>query len=114
MGGMWRDPGDPVTEARQAAEILADPDLFDEAARLMLTEWPHAAQQNLTNLRRSGRSWVGQAACCWLAGLSESATRAAWWLLTSEERTAANRVADEVVKNWRRVHRHALIGGPYA
>lgn len=100
--GMWDDSPNPAREAEHAAAILSDIDLFAEAARIMLAEWPNAARQNLTNLRRSGRSWIGQATCCWLAGLSETATRTAWWLLSPEERLAANQVADQVVAEWRR------------
>lgn len=102
---MWNDPQDLTREMEHAASILSDPELFMEAAQIMLTEWPNAAQQNLTNLRRSGRSWVGQATCCWLAGLSESATRSAWWLLSPEERTTANQVVDQVVAEWRQARR---------
>lgn len=111
MSGMWHDPQDSAREAEHAAAILSDPDLFAEAARIMLAEWPNAAQQNLTNLRRSGRSWIGQATCCWLAGLSETATRTAWWLLSPGERTVANRVADEVVAEWRETRRLLMVSG---
>lgn len=109
--GMWNDPQNPGLEAAHAAAVLADPELFAEAARIMLAEWPNAAQQNLTNLRRSGRSWVGQATCCWLADLSESATRSAWWLLSPEERVTANQVADQVVAEWRRSRLFQAMSG---
>jgi hypothetical protein len=112
--GMWSEPRDPATEASHAADILSDPTLFGEAAREMLAEWPNAAQQNLTNPRSAGRSWVGQATCCWLADLSESATRSAWWLLSAEERDAANQVADEAVAEWRRTRQIQTAGGHHA
>jgi hypothetical protein len=97
--GMWRAvPVDAHTEA--AARILGDPDVFYGAAVDMLEAWPKAAEHNLTNREQNRRAWVGQAACCYLAGAPESATRLAWWLLLLDERDQANRVADSVIAEW--------------
>lgn len=96
--GMWMPP---TTGAEgQAAAILSDPKVFGEAARVMVQEWPIAAEQNLTNPTVNRQAWIGQATCCHLAGVPESATRAAWWTLTDEERTIANGVADQVIREW--------------
>jgi hypothetical protein len=97
--GMWRAV--PVdTHAAAAAAILGDPDIFYGAAVDMLAAWPNAAEHNLTNLEQNRRAWLGQAACCYLAGASEAATRLAWWLLLLTERDTANAVADRVIAEW--------------
>lgn len=99
--GMWQAPVNPDAQVQRAAHILASPNVFREAARVMLREWPNAAEHNLTtNLASNRYSWVGQATCCHLANVPETATRAAWWTLTPGEQVAANAVAAEVIAEW--------------
>lgn len=101
QAGMWQNPIDLDADAQRAAHILATPDLFREAARVMLREWTNAAEQNLTtNLAQNRYSWVGQATCCHLANVPEIATRTAWWTLTPAEQVAANAVAAQVIAEW--------------
>jgi hypothetical protein len=104
--GLWGAVAvDAHTEA--AARVLADPDVFYGAAVDMLRDWPKAAEHNLTNREQNRRAWLGQAACCYLTGAPESATRLAWWLLLLEERDRANRVADHVIAEWERARETA-------
>lgn len=98
QAGMWQNPS--TDEAAQAAAILSDQPLFLEAARTMLGGWPNAAEHNLTDLGQNRLAWIGQATCCHLAGVSEAATRAAWWTLTPEERDAANVTAHVAMQEW--------------
>lgn len=99
QAGMWsrsRRDGDTA----RAAHILGDPDTFRDAARAMLRDWPRSAEQNLTGGLNNRRAWVGQAACCHLAGVPEDQTRDAWWTLTDAERRTANQIADDVIIEW--------------
>lgn len=100
QAGMWQSPRDVTAEMERAAQILGDPPVFLEAARVMLREWPTAAEQNLTDMAQNRRAWVGQATCCHLAGVSEQATRQAWWTLTVTEQYEANMTADRAVLEW--------------
>jgi hypothetical protein len=101
QAGMWQTPTSPDRDMQRAAHVLASPGLFRDAARMMLREWPNAAEHNLTtNLASNRYSWVGQATCCHLANVPEVATRAAWWTLTPAEQVAANAVAAEVIAEW--------------
>lgn len=100
--GMWETPTDLDNETRTAAGILADPDIFRDAARFMLADWTRAAEQNLSGPVPGRRAWIGQATCCHLAGVREEATRTAWWVLTPAEQYRANQVADEVIVEWER------------
>lgn len=101
QSGMWQTPADVTADMAKVAHILGTPAVFREAARSMLAEWANAAEHNLTTNFGSNRyAWVGQATCCHLAGVPESATRLAWWTLTPAEQVAANRVAAEVIAEW--------------
>lgn len=98
--GMWQPPHDPTAEVAQAVHILSTPDLFFDAARRMLRDWPNAAEHNLTDLGQNRRSWVGQATCCHLARIPETSTRLAWWTLSAADQVAANQVADRAIREW--------------
>ena len=100
QAGMWQVPADVTAEMEQAAHILGDPQVFLSAARAMLLEWPNAAEQHLTDMAQNQRAWVGQAACCHLAGITEQATRLAWWTLTPDEQYTANAIADQAIAEW--------------
>jgi hypothetical protein len=99
QAGLWRAvPVDPYRDT--AARILANPDTFYAAAKEMLADWTNAAEHNLTNTDQNRRAWVGQATCCHLANVPESATRFAWWVMMPTERDAANAVADRIIAEW--------------
>lgn len=102
LAGMWQTPDKVTSEVQLAAHILSSPELFYHAALVMLNDWPNSAEHNLTNLRQNRYSWVGQATCCHLARVSESATRQAWWTLTTTEQVVANQTADRAVIEWER------------
>jgi hypothetical protein len=108
--GMWQVPVNPTEGMRRSAHILSDPVVFLDAARAMLREWPTAAEQNLTDMARNRRAWIGQATCCHLAGVPEAATRQAWWTLTAEEQLIANQVADKACAEWESERAGALFG----
>jgi hypothetical protein len=84
-----------------AAELLRDTEGLQWAMCHVAFNWPHAAEQNLTNPSRNKQAWLGQAACCWAEGVPEQLTKQAWWTLTEEERRRANLIADAVYADWR-------------
>lgn len=98
--GLWRNCVAVTGHMEAAAHILGDPDVFADGARAMLRDWPNAAEHNLTNREQNRRAWIGQATCCYLAAVPESATRFGWWMLTDAERDEANTVADRVILEW--------------
>lgn len=100
QAGMWQSPADVTADMERASQILGNPAVFLDAARVMLREWPTAAEHNLTDMAQNRRAWVGQATCCHLAGVPEQATRLAWWTLTPTEQLAANQTADLAVAEW--------------
>lgn len=102
QAGMYRDSGagDRESLVAAAAGLLADQNRLASAMRGVTVEWRFAAEANLHE-PPNNRAWLGQAACCYAAGVPEELTRAAWGLLTDDQRHAANRVADRVIEEWR-------------
>ena len=100
--GMWQAPTNITKDIKIAAHILSSPQTFYHAACAMLRDWVYSAEHNLTNIRQNRLSWVGQATCCHLSGISEAATRQAWWTLTAEEQCIANEVAEKAIARWER------------
>lgn len=102
LAGMYRDAvmaeREPLTEA--AVALLSDQHRLVSAMRSVTTEWRLAAEANLHE-PPNNRAWLGQAACCYAAGVPEELTRTAWGRLTDSQRIAANRVADQVIDEWR-------------
>jgi hypothetical protein len=107
--GLWRQCVAVTDDMDRAALILSSPALFANGAREMLRAWPKAAEHNLTNTEQNRRAWLGQATCCHRAGASESATRFAWWTLSTDARDAANAVADRVIADWERARAAELM-----
>lgn len=109
--GMYEVPASADVDrlAMLAGSLLSDCGAFGSAARQMIEAWPVASAVHLTAVATNRRSWVGQASCCFIHGVPEIATRAAWKALTERERDSANDVADEVISEYERerseVHR---------
>lgn len=102
QAGMYRDAHsserEPMTEL--AASLLSDANRLVAAMRSVTVEWRLSAEANLHELPNN-RAWLGQAACCYTSGVPEELTRAAWGRLTDQQRITANRVADQVIDEWR-------------
>lgn len=102
QAGMYRDAllADREPLEKAAVALLSDQHRLVSAMRSVTTEWRLAAEANLHE-PPNNRAWLGQAACCYAAGVPEELTRAAWGRLTDLQRIAANRVADQVIDEWR-------------
>jgi len=105
--GMYVPSVNPDEDAAQSKELLSNPEALREAMADVVAAWPTAAQQFLTNTNSNRRSWLGQAACCHRLGVPAIATRAAWWLLTEDQRDMANATADDVIHRWDEENGHA-------
>lgn len=97
--GMYGKSATPDKCRDEAYELLSDPPAFMEAMRGMLAAWPIAAEHRLSG-GPAALSWLGAAACMWAHSVPEHCTRAAWWLLTSDQMDAANAAADAARTAW--------------
>jgi hypothetical protein len=84
-----------------AANLMRDSTAFDYAMRRALDEWPNSCRHNLTCENSNRVAWLGHAGCCLGAGSPEENTRCAWHTLNPAEQDEANRVAGEVLADWR-------------
>lgn len=104
--GMYRMPGtqDSTHSVVLSKGLLQCPAQFYLVAFQMIQDWTIAAETNLSNRSRNRQAWIGQASCCFNHNASESQTKEAWWMLTDEQRQAANDVADEIIAVWEKHH----------
>ena len=99
--GMYQiTTGDNDIIINDAASLLKDDERLLKAMRHVAFQWKHSAQINMTNRNRNRQAWLGQAACCHEVNAPEELTKKAWGTLTTEERNAANAVADRVIIEW--------------
>ena len=100
--GMYDTPAlaDMPELSKQAASLLSCAERFANACKQLINDWPIASAVNLTNLGTNRRAWLGQAACNFVAGVPEVATRAACKELTEDQRRKANQIADEAIREY--------------
>ena len=81
-------------------KLLISSGWFFQSASKMIQQWPKAAEVNLSNKSRNRQAWIGQATCCYMFGANEHQVKEAWHLLTEEEQSKANAIADEIIEIW--------------
>lgn len=91
-----------TTEQRiqYAVECLSNAEICRECMQKVVKEWTIATEQVLTDLGHNRKAWLGWCACFMYGGCHDEETRAAWGIMTEENRIKANRIADEVIKQW--------------
>jgi len=83
-----------------AAGLLRDDKRFAAACQRVVESWPIAAAENLTNDSCNRRAWLGQASCCIVHGVTETATRIAWQTLNDIQRFSANNIATKAIASY--------------
>lgn len=104
--GMWRivtgDARKPYLAA--AAALMRNPEAFKAAMMRAVNEWRFSCEANLSARSVNRQAWLGHAGCCIATGSPEDITRQAWWTLNQSEQDEANRVADECILAWEKLH----------
>lgn len=98
--GLYSTASFTDTQIDAAKTILGNGQKCLDAMRRVITEWPISTEQQLTDESQNRRAWLGQAACCIEAGVSDTATKQAWWKLTETDQNTANAIADTVIWEW--------------
>ena len=99
--GMYKSTcDDSANLIQQCVKLLGNHYVLKSVMRSCSNKWKYAAAQNMSNASRNRQAWLGQASCCYSVGAPEFITKQAWRLLTDEQRTLANKVADEIIKEW--------------
>jgi len=100
--GMFKPTDKPCFDEKLKAsvETLSNAEKCLEAMRKVIREWPIATTQNLHDSTINRRPWLGRACCCIACNASDDVVRVAWWMLTEEQRSTANEIADKVIAEW--------------
>jgi hypothetical protein len=97
---MWGDVVKRQTWLQIAATFTADSQLYGHWMRKVVNDWPTSRAHNLTK-PGDKRAWIGHAAVAYAIGCPEDIVRAAWPLLTDEQREKANAEAQAAIELWR-------------
>ena len=102
--GMYKVAQTDYDEVQQgkAERLLSHPRLFLKASLDVLEKWPISTSEHLTNTGCNRQAWVGQSACSYTHGVTETLTRRAWANLSPETQELANEVATIIIKKYER------------
>lgn len=102
--GMWRRllPQEEPPFVERAIAFTGDARLYGSFMFRVVQEWPFSSEHNLTERSMNRRAWVGHAAACLAFGCPEYLTRRAWWMLSQEQRDAADHQATLAILAWER------------
>jgi hypothetical protein len=109
--GMWRKvtPTEEAEYLLRAIAFTGDAPLYGSFMLRVVSEWPFSTEHNLTERSINRRAWVGHAAACLALGCPEYITRRAWWMLSQEQRDAADNQATFSIRQWERRNSRQLI-----
>ena len=110
--GLWRIVSGPekFDFRDMTADLMRDPEAFKEAMRKAIVQWPMSCEHNLSARNNNRQAFMGHAGCCIALESPEECTRLGWHMLTKPQQDEANRVADEVIKEWEEAHESRLVG----
>jgi len=83
-----------------AIEFTGDAVRYGSWMLKVIEQWPIACEHNLTDLSLNRKAWVGHAATQMAINCPEYITRAAWGLLTEQQRIDANKQAQFAIDQW--------------
>lgn len=81
----------------------------EETRRCMLfvvENWKYSMEHNLTNSSVNKIAYIGQCACCYYAGISNTVTMETWGTLPEDVRERSNRIAEEILNHWRESNKY--------
>lgn len=88
----------------KVVECLGDTIKCEKYMRMVIDNWKFSCEYRLSNKGMNRVAWLGQSACCLYAGIKESETRKAWWMLSEEQRDKANSIAKQLINEWEVKH----------
>lgn len=100
INGMYENKNDAEI-IKQCFEILTSNNLKEHMENTT-NSYKISAKVNLTNKMFNPISWLGQATCNLLIGASARETCQAWLMMTEQQQKDANKIAKEVIEEWRR------------
>lgn len=100
--GMWRrvTPEEHKLLLPIAVDFMANSVMYGKAMSEVLVAWPNTMLNGLTNSSINRKAFLGHCACCYKIQMPESVTRAAWWMLTEQQRVDADEQAMINIESW--------------
>ena len=102
QAGMWRrvTPEEHKLLLPIAVDFTANSVMYGKAMSEVLVAWPNTMLNGLTNSSINRKAFLGHCACCYKIQMPESVTRAAWWMLTEQQRIDADEQAMINIESW--------------
>lgn len=97
-GGVSEYPKDNTLQLY--ASLLRDLPKFEDALKVVISEWKHACEHNLSNEAMNRVAYLGQASCALVYKVPHSVSMGGYNLLTDEEKAAADAMAQKYLDLW--------------
>lgn len=97
-GGVLEYKKDGVLETY--ASLLRDLNQFEEAMKIIISEWKFSCEHNLTNDAMNRIAWLGQASAALVHNIPHNVGMGGYNLLTIEEQQAADNLAGKYLNLW--------------
>jgi len=82
------------------ASLLRDPVQFEEALKVITSEWKYSCEHNLSNESMNRIAYLGQAACALVYKVPHHLSMSGYNLLTDSEKIAADQMAKKYLDLW--------------
>jgi len=107
---MWGRVADKEGYLKRAIEFTGNAELYGSYMLRVIEEWPYSCEHNLSNATQNRKAWIGHAACAFAFECPEDIVRKAWGYLSETQQAAANKKADEAIKEWERNYAKESVG----
>lgn len=98
INGMWGRYDE--NRLNEAVEFTGNWQQYGEAMGQVIEAWPRTMLNSLTNVSINRRAFLGHCAVCFKLSITESTTRAAWKLLTDQQRFDADAIAEKHIRHY--------------
>jgi ParB-like chromosome segregation protein Spo0J len=89
-------------------EILSNKNLFEKGLIGVIENWKYSCEHYLTNGSMNRIAWLGQAAVCYLSGVS-SRYSGSWFDIDEAKREEANNIALEYLNKWLELNEREVV-----
>lgn len=89
------------------ADLLRDLSKFEAALQIITRDWTCSCEHNLTNESMNRIAYLGQASCALLHQVPHTVSMGGYNLLTIEEKSKADNMAEKYLNIWLEKHEHS-------
>lgn len=107
--GMWKKGNED--RLQEAIEFTGNWQKYGAAMLDVIFAWSRTMLNSLTNPSVNKRAFLGHCAVSYTIGITEDITRAAWKLLTDQQRYDADLIAQQTIQTWKQEYGNLLNNG---